>query len=146
MKIYLGADHRGFICKEKLKTSLFGHEVVDLGAHDLDPSDDYTTYALDVAKGVSSGGAVGILICGSGVGMDIAANKVDGVRASVGKQKEQVVAGRHDDDMNVLVIAADYTSEEEAGDMVAVFLATEFSGEERHKRRLLQIETIERGN
>lgn len=146
MKVYLGADHRGFELKEKLKAQIRGHEIIDLGAHELDPNDDYTTYALEVAKKVASQEPLGILVCGSGVGMDIVANKIDGVRASVGKQKEQVVAGRHDDDMNVLVLSADYTSEDEAMNMVNAFLGTQFSGEERHKRRLLHIKEIEENN
>ena len=88
----------------------------------------------------------GILLCGSGVGVDVVANKFDGVRASIGKSAEQVKAGRNDDDMNVLVIAADFTKEEEAKKMVKTFLETKFSGKSRFKKRLEDIKKIEANN
>lgn len=149
MKVYLGADHRGYFLKEKISRWLleWGYEFEDVGAEHFDPEDDYTLYAQKVASRVRvEDGTRGILICGSGVGMDVAANKFDGVRASIGKSAEQVRAGRQDDDMNILVIAADYTSEEDARKMVKVFLEVEFDESERHKRRLLDIERIEANN
>ncbi len=149
MKIYIGADHRGFKLKSEVATWLFkwGYKFVDIGADFLDPSDDYTIYAQEVASLVANDkSSKGILICGSGVGVEVVANKFDGVRASIGKSKEQVRAGRNDDDMNVLVIASDYTTEEEAKEMVKVFLETDFSGKKRYKKRLQEIEKIEANN
>lgn len=146
MKIYLGADHRGFELKEKIKMWLSEYEVEDLGAHKLDPDDDYTAYAEKVALGVAGNGGMGILFCGSGVGVNVAANKFDHIRASIGMSPEQVAAGRRDDDMNVLVLAADFSDEKTAIEMVKAFLKTEFSGEERHKRRIKDIERIEANN
>jgi len=149
MKIYLGADHRGFLLKEKIKKwiGLWGYEFKDVGAYKLDPNDDYPLYAKNVGLAVSNEkGSRGILLCGSGVGVDIVANKIDGVRASLGKSPKQVMAGRNDDDMNVLVIAADYTKEREAKEMVKVFLETKFAGKKRFVRRLAQIKRIEENN
>jgi ribose 5-phosphate isomerase B len=149
MKVYIGADHRGFDLKEKIAKWLFemGHEFEDLGANKLDPKDDYTKYAKEVASLVADNrDSRAVLVCGSGVGMDIAANKFDGVRASVGKSSKQVAAGRNDDDMNILVIAADYTKENEAKEMLMVFLETRFSGKARHERRLEDISRLEKNN
>ena len=149
MKIYLGADHRGFALKEKIAKWLadWGHQVEDMGADHLDLKDDYTLYAEKVALMVRDNPkSKGILLCGSGVGVDVTANKFDGVRASIGKNAEQVKAGRNDDDMNVLVIAADYTKEEEARKMTKAFLETKFDKEARHERRLEDISRIEQNN
>lgn len=149
MKIYLGADHRGYSLKEKVAKWLFewGYKFEDMGADYLDPNDDYTVYAEKVASmvGQQEGGR-GILLCGSGVGVDVAANKFDGVRASIGKSSEQVKAGRHDDDMNVLVLAADYTKDDEAKEMVKVFLKTKFGAKARYRRRLADIKKLEANN
>lgn len=149
MKVYLGADHRGYKLKEKLKGWLveLNYESKDLGAHEYNKKDDYTLYAEKVGSLVANEkGSRGILLCGSGVGVDVVANKIDGVRASIGKTKEQVRAGRNDDDMNVLVIAADYTNIKEAKEMVKLFLNTAFSGKARHKKRLEDIRRIEANN
>jgi ribose 5-phosphate isomerase B len=149
LKIYLGADHRGFKLREKIFQWLVdkGYEVEDYGAYELDPKDDYTVYAEKVGSIVGRDDRTrGILLCGSGVGADIASNKFDGVRASIGKSPEQVKAGRNDDDMNILVIAADFTKEEDAKEMVKVFLKTKFVGKARHKRRLDDIRRIEANN
>ncbi len=149
MKIYIGSDHRGYELKEKIFQWLIDadYELEDYGAYEYDEKDDYTTFAEKVASVVGkSDEDRGILLCGSGVGVDIVANKFDGVRASIGKDNDQVRAGRNDDDMNVLVIAADYTSEEETKNMVETFLKTEFSGKERYKRRLYEIQRIEENN
>jgi ribose 5-phosphate isomerase B len=149
MKIYIGADHRGFQLKEKVAKWLFewGYEYLDIGASSLDPNDDYTKYASEVASLVSNNkNSKGVLLCGSGVGVEVAANKFDGVRASVGKSPEQVKAGRNDDDMNVLVLAAEFTKENEAKEMVKVFLETKFAGTSRFKKRLRDIEKIEANN
>ena len=148
MKIYLGTDHRGFALKGKIAKWLFdwGYTFEDLGAESLDPKDDYTVYAERVASLVGKEGSRGVLLCGSGVGVDATANKFDGVRASLGKSPDQVRAGRNDDDMNVLVLAADYTKEEEARGMLKVFLQTKFAGKERFVRRLEDIKKIEANN
>lgn len=147
--IYLGTDHRGFTLKNKIKGWIgdLGYNSEDMGAYELDPADDYTVYAQKVATSVAQvKEAKGILLCGSGVGVDIVANKFDGVRSSIGKSVEQVRAGRYDDDLNVLVIAADYTSEDEAKKMIEVFLKTPFSGKERYVKRLEDIKKIEENN
>ena len=148
MKIYIGADHRGYKLKEKLKKWLEkNYKVEDLGAKELDPKDDSTTYAERVASMVvDNKGSRGILLCGSGVGVDVVANKFDGVRASIGKEVGQVKAGRKDDDMNILVIASDFTEEKQAKEMVNAFLKTKFTGKSHHKVRLQEIERIEANN
>lgn len=149
LKVYLGADHRGFELKEKLKGWLesWGYGFEDLGAKTFDPTDDYPLYARNVALVIGKEKeSRGILLCGSGIGVDIVANKIDGVRAAIGKTSEQVRTGRNDDDVNILVLAADYTDESEAKEMIDVFLETEFSGKERYVRRLKEIEKIEASN
>jgi ribose 5-phosphate isomerase B len=149
MKIYLGADHRGFNLKERIAKWLFEwkYEFEDLGAQSLEIGDDYTKYASEVASLVAKNpNSRGILLCGSGVGVDVLANKFDGVRSSIGKSKEQVKAGRKDDNMNILVIAADYTKDEEAKDMLKAFLETKFDEKARYKRRLEDIRKIEENN
>lgn len=149
MKIYIGADHRGYELKEKIAKWLFELEYPyqDMGATHYDPNDDYTKYAADVASLVAkTEGARGVLLCGSGVGVDVMANKFDGVRSSIGKDVFQVEAGRNDDDMNILVIAADFTEEREAKAMLIAFLETKFSGKAKYERRLQEIEEIEANN
>lgn len=149
MKVFLGTDHRGFELKEKMAKWLFdmGVRYQDLGAEFLNPNDDYTKYAEEVASLVADNpGSKGVLICGSGVGVDVVANKFDGIRASIGKSVLQVQAGRKDDDMNVLAIAADFTSEKEAKAMLIAFLETKYDDKARHERRLEEIEKIEANN
>lgn len=149
MKIYIGADHRGLNLKTKIRHWMdeWEYDYEDLGAFKFDQYDDYTTYAEKVASVVSDDShARGILICGSGVGVDVVANKFDGIRSSLGKNKEQVKAGRSDDDMNILVLAADFTTDQEAKEMVQVFLETEFAQKARYIRRLEDIEKIEANN
>lgn len=158
MKVYLGTDHRGFALKEKMKIWLtdWQYEFSDMGAYELDPKDDYPLYAEKVGVLVGSHYAEasrdkkeearGILLCGSGVGVEVAANKLDGVRAAVGKNPDQVRAGRKDDNMNILVIAVDYTKEAEAKAMLKVFLETKFAGEKRFVRRLSEIKKLEANN
>lgn len=148
-KVHIGSDHRGFALKEKITKWLFEwkYDFLDLGALNLDPNDDYTKYASEVASLVSKDkGSKGILLCGSGVGVDITANKFDGVRSSIGKSPEQVKAGRADDDMNILVIAADFTKENEAKEMLKMFLETKFERSRRHVKRLENIVKIEANN
>lgn len=149
MKIYIGADHRGYSLKEELREWLtkVGHTVLDMGAFALEPNDDYTLFAEKVGTLVKDDShARGILLCGSGVGVDIVANKIDGVRASIGLSKEQVAAGREHDNMNILVLAADFIDQKQAKEMVTSFLDTNFDNESQHKRRLAEITQLEENN
>lgn len=149
MKIYLGADHRGFELKNEIKEILLekSYDVSDEGAYVFDKDDDYTLFAQKVASLVSKEkNSRGILFCGSGVGVEVVANKIDGVRAGIGKENSQVIAGRRDDDMNILVIASDFTKKNDAINMIKAFLDTKFDGASRHKRRLDDIKKIEENN
>ncbi|HEY4520602.1 MAG TPA: RpiB/LacA/LacB family sugar-phosphate isomerase, partial [Candidatus Paceibacterota bacterium] len=143
--IYLGADHRGFQLKEIIKDYLdeTEKEYEDLGAFEIDPNDDYPVYAKRVADHVQYPEDRGIVICGSGVGVDEVANKVAGVRSGLAINRKQIEAARHDDDINVLALASDHTPEEEAKGIVKVFLETGFSGEERYIRRINEIRDLE---
>jgi ribose 5-phosphate isomerase B len=149
MTIYLGADHRGFALKERIKAALAaqqdGDTVIDLGAPALDPADDYPDYAVAVAEKISAdpAGSHGIVICGSGFGVDIIANRFAGVRSALAMSPEHISAGRHDDDVNVLALAANFIGPDAAMDIVRVFLATPFEKEERYERRLAKIDKIE---
>ncbi|MEK7472512.1 MAG: RpiB/LacA/LacB family sugar-phosphate isomerase [Patescibacteria group bacterium] len=149
MMIYIGADHKGYKLKEKIAKWLYEmeYEFTDLGAVNYDPTDDYVKYAQEVASLIAdSKEALGVLICGSGVGVEVVANKFDGVRASVGKSVLQVKAGRIDDNMNILALAADFTIEKEAKAMLIAFLESRFSAKDRYKRRLDDITKIEANN
>jgi ribose 5-phosphate isomerase B len=155
MTIYIGADHRGFALKEVLKETLKkdGHEVIDLGAAALNPADDYPDFACAVAEKVMAIATLsattgitearGIVICGSGIGVDIVANKCKGVRSALAIAAGQIRVGRQDDDVNVLSLAADFTKSEDALNMVQVFLSTPFKKEERFSRRLGKIVELE---
>lgn len=147
MVIYLGADHRGFNLKDPVKKYVkeLGYEVADMGAAAYDEGDDYPEFAKLVAEkvGPSGGSDRGVLICGSGAGMDIVANKFHGVRSTLAVSPDQVYAARHDDDVNILVLEADFMEESQVLQSVKVFLATPFGGEERYKRRLKEIGDIE---
>lgn len=145
--IYLGADHRGFKLKEKIKSwlSSWGYEYEDCGAFEYNKDDDYPDFAKAVAEKVAAGsGSKGILICGSGIGVAIAANKVKGIRAGTAAKPEQIKASVNDEDLNVLTISADYTGEAEAQEIIKTFLETQFSGAERHIRRVNKINEMEK--
>lgn len=149
MTVYLGADHRGFAQKEILKQWLTaeGYDVADCGNTVLDPSDDNPLFAIAVAQRVQQDPAgMGIVCCGSGVGVNIAANKVKGIRCGLLFDPQQTFAARKDDDINVLALASDYTDDESAKQIVKTFLNTPFSGEERYRRRIAQIHAQEEGN
>lgn len=149
MKIYIGADHKGFGLKEAIKDwfERGDYEFEDMGAYELNPDDDYTLFAEKVASIVANQEATrGILICGSGVGVNIVANKFDDIRASVGFSEKQVKAARNDDDMNILCLAADFTKKGKVKKIVKTFLETKFSGREKHKRRVNDIKKIEANN
>jgi ribose 5-phosphate isomerase B len=142
LRVALGADHGGFSLKTELLPWLksHGYEVLDLSAHSLDPTDDYPDFSEMVAEAVASGKARrGILVCGSGVGACIAANKVPGVRAAVCHDTYSAHQGVEHDDMNVLCLGARIIGGELARELVAAFLKAKFSGEERHVRRLQKV-------
>ena len=146
LKVVLGADHGGFALKNKLFSILqHGYEVTDLGAHTYNPDDDYPDYAGAIAQAVASGQAErGIIICGSGVGACVAANKVPGVRACLCHDIYSAHQGVEHDDMNVLCLGARIIGLELAGELAFAFLGADFSGEERHRRRLGKILDIEK--
>lgn len=141
----LSADHGGFDLKNELATRLHQmYEIIDLGAYTFDPNDDYPDFALAVAQAVASGQAQrGILICGSGVGACIAANKVPGVRACLCHDTYSAHQGVEHDDMNVLCLGSRVIGIELATELVKVFLNANFSGETRHCRRLEKVLAIE---
>jgi ribose 5-phosphate isomerase B len=145
MKIAIGADHAGFALKDQVRDALrlAGHEVIDAGT-DSAESTDYPDYAGAVAHDVVSGAADrGILVCSTGVGMSIAANKVDGIRAALAFNPDEVRLTRAHNDANIITIGARYTALEAANEMVRIFLETPFEGG-RHARRIGKIEKLER--
>ena len=144
--IYVDADHRGFVVKKKLVEFLRekGFNIHDLGAKKPDENDDYSKIAIKLAEKVVKEKTKGILLCGSGVGVCVAANKVDGVRAALCTSEKQARLAREDDDVNVLCLSADLVDEETNLEIALVFLETVFSSEERHIRRIKQIEKYEK--
>lgn len=139
MNIAIGCDHGGFPLKaptvEIIKS--LGHAVLDQGAMQYDAKDDYPDFALAVARAVQSGQAQkGIIICGSGVGACVAANKIHGVRASICHDTYSAAQGVEHDDMNVLCLGARIVGTAVAADLVRAFVNAKFSAEERHQRRL----------
>ena len=146
MRIAVGADHNGYALKKTMASLLrsLGHDVVDVGAHEMDPSDDYPDFAGALARTVASGEAErGVMVCGSGVGASVAANKVRGVRAAVCHDTYSAHQGVEHDDMNVLCLGARIVGEEVAREAVQAFVSATFSGEERHRRRLEKVLAIE---
>ncbi|MFC1964305.1 RpiB/LacA/LacB family sugar-phosphate isomerase [Chloroflexota bacterium] len=146
LKVALGADHGGLTLKNNLARRLHpDYEVLDLGAHQIDPDDDYPDYAAAVAGAVASGKAQrGILICGSGVGACIAANKVPGVRACLCHDTYSAHQGVEHDDMNVLCLGAFIIGEELAFELAISFLKANFSDKERYRRRLNKVLAMEK--
>ena len=145
MKIGIGADHAGFELKERIKAHLSGkHEVLDLGVYNPSPS-DYPDSAEAVAAALLEGRVErGLLVCGSGIGVSVAANKIPGIRAGVSGDHYSAHQGVEHDDMNVLCLASRVVGEQVAFELVDAFLAARFSGEERHVRRLKKVLAIER--
>ena len=148
--IYLGADHRGFALKERIKKILVdeAYAVEDLGAAEMTPDDDYPDYARAVAEKVAGSplDRRGIVICGSGFGVDIVANKFAGVRAALAMSPDHVYQGRHDDDVNVLAFAADFVDPDNALKITHLFLSTPFDDKDaRFERRIAKIADIEKG-
>ena len=145
MKIALASDHAGFDLKNHLKAFVEqkGFEVLDLGAFNTDPS-DYPDFAEAIGKAVFSQSAErGILICGSGVGASVAANKLRGIRAGLCHDSYSARQGVEHDDMNVLVLGSRVIGEALAEDLVGNFLRASFSNEERHLRRLKKVSALE---
>lgn len=149
MKFVIGADHGGFPLKEELKSFLASKnvDIEDLGNLSYDGQDDYPDFALKVAQAVASGDAEkGIIICGSGVGATIAANKVKGVRACLCHDTYSAKQGVEHDSMNVLCLGGRIIGIELAKELVLGFLQAQYSGEERHNRRLYKVLNVEAGN
>jgi RpiB/LacA/LacB family sugar-phosphate isomerase len=144
MRIAIGADHAGFALKQILGSYLheLGHAVTDCGTGSQDPV-DYPDYAEAVAKAILEGAERGVLICGSGVGASVAANKLPGIRAAVCHDTYSARQGVEHDEMNILVLGARIIGEELARELVRTFLAAGFTAEERHVRRLAKIRALE---
>jgi ribose 5-phosphate isomerase B len=144
MRIAIGADHAGFALKEKVRSRLAaeGHEVIDFGTDSTD-SCDYPDFAQPVGNGVAQGRADrGILVCSTGIGMAIAANKIRGVRAAPAQSEDEVRLTREHNDANVLTLGAKYLDEDRAAALIHTFLETEFTGG-RHARRVAKIAQLE---
>lgn len=147
MKIAIGADHGGYPLNERVlaELSAAGHELEDFGTHDGSQPDDYPDYAWQVGEAVRSGRAeIGIVICGSGVGANVAANKIKGVRAALCGDTYSAHQSREHDDCNVLCLGARVVGSELAMEIVRAFVGARFTGEERHQRRLHKVLDIER--
>jgi len=145
--IYLGSDHRGFALKVKLKEKLteWGYDHEDVGPFEYNKDDDYPDFAKAVSEKVTADSVSrGILVCGSGVGVCITANKIKGVRAGTMASPEQTKASVSDEDTNVLCLSADYSGEDKNIEIAKAFLDSKFSGEERHVRRVNKIKELEK--
>lgn len=146
MRVVIGADHAGFELKEAMRHYLkaAGHTVVDVGAYEYDKDDDYPDFSAAVGRAVVAGeGERGILVCGSGVGASIAANKIDGVRACLCHDIYSATQGVEHDDMNVLCLGGLIVGVELARRLVDGFLQAEFIGEGRYQRRLEKVIALE---
>ena len=144
MKIAIAADHAGFALKEKLRQRLAaeGHELVDFGTGSAE-SCDYPDFAQTVSRDVAQGRSDrGILVCSTGIGMAMAANKVTGIRAAPAQSEDEVRLTREHNDANVLTLGARYLEEDRALDLIHIFLNTEFAGG-RHARRVAKIALLE---
>ena len=148
--IYLAADHRGFALKEALKQTLGDQKypVEDMGAFRFDETDDYVDFAKAALEKMADNPGLhkGIFICGSGHGMNIVADKYKDMRAVMGYNRYVAVQSRQHENANVLILASDWVKEKEARDIVSDWLNAEFASEERHLRRLMKIEEIEKHN
>jgi len=147
MKIYLGADHNGFELKAHVRDFLRSsdYEVVDEGDGHLDPADDFPQFAARAIAAIKASGdpnARGILICGSGQGMCMAANRYRGIRASLCWNEVEARAARNDDDSNVLCLPARYIDTNRAEAIVKVWLGTAFAGAPRFKRRIKELDEL----
>ncbi len=150
MRIAFAADHAGAAFKDDLIVRLagagLGHDLIDLGGDGSDPTDDYPDFAQRLGEAIQAGLADrGILICGSGVGASVAANKMHGIRAAVCHDTYSAHQGVEHDDMNVLTLGARVIGPEPAFECALAFVAATFSGEARHRRRLAKVLAIESG-
>jgi ribose 5-phosphate isomerase B len=146
MRVGIASDHGGFALKEQIAELLrgAGHEVVDFGAHQLSPQDDYPDYVIPMANAVAAGKVDrGVALCGSGVGASICANKVAGVRAGLIHDVFSAHQGVEDDDMNVFSLGGKVIGSALAWELIETFLKTRFSGAERHRRRVDKVKTLE---
>ena len=146
MRIAIGADHNGLASKNEVKQwlELAGHTVVDVGPHELDPDDDYPDFARLLGAALQRGGADrGILLCGSGVGASIAANKMRGIRAGLCHDVYSAHQAVEHDNVNVLCLGPRVVGPALMEELVTAFLAATFTGEERHARRLAKVTALE---
>lgn len=145
MKVFIASDHAGLAAKDELKQALnTEYELIDLGPEELNPADDYPIYAKKVAEAVSAeAGTRGILVCGSGQGMAIAANKFKGIRAAVVWDEEVARETRADNDSNILSLPARFLTHVQAMHITKTWLAAPFSNQERHQRRINEIKEFE---
>lgn len=144
--IFIGADHRGFLLKERLKKRLLdaGFKVIDLGNDHFDQGDDYVDFAEKVARSTTASiNNRGIILCGSGAGVDMVANKITGIRSALVFDTVRARQAREHENANVLSLSADVLDEKKAWSIVEVFLKTPFSGQVRHVRRLKKMEDLE---
>ncbi|MBI4119055.1 MAG: RpiB/LacA/LacB family sugar-phosphate isomerase [Parcubacteria group bacterium] len=148
--IYIGSDHRGYNLKEYLKDYLAKSKIPfkDVGNHKFDPEDDYPDFAFKVAQEVAKNPAesTGVMICGSGLGMAVAANKVKGIKAGLALNEWLAKHGRENDDLNVLSLASDQTDFSLAERILKTWLASKFNGGEKYQRRVRKIEEFENNN
>ena len=147
MKVYIGADHGGFDLKERLKTYLkrSKYQLIDCGNKKFNKNDDYPVFASRVARKVAKDkNSFGVLICGSGQGVCIAANKIKGIRAALAEHAEDAKLARSDDDCNVICLQGRFTSFDKAKKIVSNFLRTKFKDKTKYKRRVNEIKKIER--
>ena len=148
MKLAVGADHAGFDLKSQIVPWLqaSGHVVIDVGAHNLDPADDFPDFAAAVGRSLSGGEAErGLMICGSGVGATIASNKVAGIRASLCHDTYTARQGVEHNDMNVICLGGRVIGIETAKEVIAAFLGASYTPEDRFQRRIEKVSAIERG-
>ena len=148
MRVGIGADHGGFVMKEQLARHLAeeGHVVIDFGNTLHDADDDYPDFAIPLARAVAAGDVErGVLVCGSGVGVSVAANKVSGARAALCHESYSARQGVEDDDMNILCLGGRTTGIALAWDCVRNFVGARFSEAVRHRRRLAKVKELEPG-
>jgi ribose 5-phosphate isomerase B len=146
MRIGIAADHAGFVLKGNVADSLrgSGYEVVDFGAHQLNPDDDYPDFIIPLASAVAAGEVMrGVALCGSGVGASIAANKVSGVRAGLIHDVFSAHQGVEDDNMNVVCLGGKVIGVALAFELIETFLTAEFRDIPRHQRRLAKVHALE---
>ena len=146
MRVGIAADHGGFGLKQEFVAHLrrAGHDIVDFGAHNLDPADDYPHFVIPLAQAVAAGSVErGVAICASGVGASVCANKVSGIRAALIHDHYSAKQGVEDDGMNIICMGGRTVGPAVAWDVVEAFLAAKFSEADRHLRRLGKVASLE---